>query len=76
MKYRKLFPLRVRCGGWPNYVTYAFTIHANIPLTWVEPEHVPCMLNVKWGCCGKKKAGGVMFASADDVRRWTNRGGR
>ena len=25
MKYRKLFPLRVRCGGHPNYVTYIFT---------------------------------------------------
>lgn len=76
MKYRKLFPMRVRCGGWPNYVTYVFTIRANIPMTWVEPEHVPCMQNVKYGCCGKKKPGGVIFANSDDVRRWTNGGGR
>ena len=76
MKYRKLFPLRVRCGAWPNYMTYAFQIRANIPLAWVEPEHIPCLTNVKWGCCGNKKPGGVIFANEDDVRRWNNGGGR
>lgn len=76
MKYRKLFPMRVRCGGHPNYVTYIFTIHANIPLAWIAPEHLPCMSNVKYGCCGQKKRNGVIFANENDVRQWTNQGGR
>lgn len=76
MKYKRLVPLRVRCGGWPNYMTYIFTIRANIPMTWVDEEHVPCMQQVKYGCCGAKKPGGVIFANESDVRRWTNKGGR
>lgn len=76
MKYRRQFPARVKCGGWPNAVTYIFTIRANIPVTWVEEEHVPCMMNVTYGCCGTRKPGGVLFANESDVRRWTNGGGR
>jgi hypothetical protein len=76
MKHRRLVPIMVQCGGWPNKREYIFSIRANIPMTWVRPEDVACMMNVKWGCCGKKKPGGVIFANADDVRRWTNGGGR
>lgn len=76
MKYRKLSPIHVRCGGHPNYRTYVFMIRANIPMTWVNVEDVPCMNGVKWGCCGVKKPGGVVLASASDVRQWTNGGGR
>lgn len=76
MKFRRLFPLRVRCGGWPNYKDYAFVIRANIPMTWVDEADVPCMAQVKYGCCGAKKPGGVLFCNEDDVRRWTNGGGR
>lgn len=76
MKYRRLVPQRVKCGGWPNAVIYAFTIRANIPMTWVNEEHVPCMLGVTYGCCGTRKPGGVLFCNESDVRRWTNGGGR
>jgi len=76
MKFRRLVPIRVRCGGHPNYKTYIFMIQANIPMTWVDEEHVPCMENVKWGCCGRKQKGGVLFANENDVRQWTNKGGR
>ena len=76
MKYRRLVPITVRCGGHPNYAYYVFVIRANIPMTWVNPEHVPCMSNVKYGCCGVKKPGGVIFANENDVRQWTNGGGR
>ena len=30
MKYKRQAPLRVRCGGHPNYKTYIFTIQANM----------------------------------------------
>jgi len=76
MKFRKLAPARVKCGAKPYQYTYIFTIRANIPMAWVDPEHVGCMQNVKWGCCGHKKAGGVIFANESDVRQWTNGGGR
>ncbi len=76
MKYRRLLPQRVRCGGHPNYKTYIFTIRANIPMTWVDEDHVGCMANVSWGCCGKTKRGGVLFCNEADVRQWTNGGGR
>lgn len=76
MKYARKVPQRVRCGGHPNYMTYVFIIRANIPMTWVDEKHVTCMMNVKSGCCGQKKPGGVVYCSEDDVRRWTNGGGR
>lgn len=72
MKYRKLAPILVTCGN----KQYVFVIRANIPLAWIDPEHIPCVGAVKWGCCGRKKPGGVLFANESDVRRWTNGGGR
>ena len=72
MKFRRLRPAQVKCGGY----TYVFIIQANIPMAWVQPEHVPCMLNARYGCCGVKKRGGVLFAHEADVRQWTNKGGR
>lgn len=76
MKYRRLVPITVRCGGHPNYHYYVFAIRANIPLAWVNEDDLPCMTKVKWGCCGQKKPGGVILANANDVRQWTNGGGR
>jgi hypothetical protein len=77
MKYRRQVPLTIRCGNRNDgYKDYVFAIRANIPLTWVDEAHVPCMSSVKWGCCGQKKPGGVIFANEDDVRRWMNNGGR
>lgn len=75
MKYMRKIPQRVKCGGHPNYKTYIFTIRANIAMTWVDEEHLPCMSKVTYGCCGGKKAGGVIFCNESDVRRWTNGGG-
>lgn len=76
MKYKRKVPLHVRCGGHPNYITYIFIIRANIPMAWVNPEHLPCMANVTYSCCSGQKRGGAIFANEDDVRRWTNGGGR
>lgn len=74
MKYRKQRPITVNCKN-PAY-SYIFTVRANIPMAWIDPVHVPCMSTVKYGCCGNRKPGGVIFANEDDVRRWTNGGGR
>ena len=54
---------------------YKFITQANICLAWVNEEDAPNILSRKGGCCGGKR---LLFrvASADDVRRWTNNGGR
>lgn len=54
---------------------YVFVPQANITMAWVNPIDVEKMFRVKGGCCGGEKR--VIFpANEDDVRRWTNRGGR
>lgn len=75
---RTVARLLVTCGrpGGAS-VSTVFICQANIVLAWVDPVDVPCMLAVKGGCCGNKKKPGVIgFASEDQVRRWTNKGGR
>lgn len=54
---------------------YKFITKANICLAWVSEEDAPKILEKKGGCCGGKR---FIFrvASEDDVRRWTNGGGR
>lgn len=78
MKYKRQVPITVRCGNRNDgFKDYVFSIRANIPFTWVDEAHLPCMSNVKYGCCGgKRKRGGVIFANESDVRRWTAGGGR
>lgn len=55
---------------------YRFFVKANIAMAWVKNEHVDQVLSVRGGCCGQKKPGVFRLANEDDVRRWTNNGGR
>ena len=67
--------LRYRRGGQRLVYDYVFIPRAGISLAWVKPEDVNKMYAVKRGCCGNTKR--VIFpASEDDVRQWTNNGGR
>lgn len=62
-------------GGQRLVNGYVFIPKANISLAWVKPEDVQVMYNIKRGCCGNKKR--VIFpANEQDVRIWTNNGGR
>jgi len=72
MKYGKEQRLLVRCGTYD----YVFAMRANISMSWIKPEDVPCIRRVKGGCCGPKKPGIIVFANESDVRRWTAGGGR
>lgn len=57
---------------------YVFTPKASISLAWVDPQDVADLLTRKAGCkCGgARKKQAFSYASEDDVRRWTNGGGR
>ena len=55
---------------------YLFHTRANICLSWIRPEHVDSVLNIKRVCCGGKKKPMFRYANEDDARRWTNGGGR
>ena len=72
MKYMRKQRVIVKCNG----RTHIFHMRANICMTWVPEEDVPCVLAVRGGCCGQKKPGVITFANEDDARRWNNGGGR
>lgn len=72
IRYYQPGKIITKCGQ----VTYIFVTYANICMTWVKPDDVPCILNKKGGCCGQKRPGIFTYANASTARRWTNRGGR
>ncbi|RMD57938.1 hypothetical protein D6833_13415 [Candidatus Parcubacteria bacterium] len=73
MKYFQPHRKYIRLGNGHEYV---FTVRANISLTWVEPEDVQRILNIRRACCGGKRNQQFFLANESDVRRWTNNGGR
>lgn len=60
----------------PTGKEYVAVTQANICLAWVDPADVANILARRGGCCGGTKKQLFHYASADDVRRWTNRGGQ
>lgn len=72
MKYYSPGKVITRC----NQYDYVFMTQANICMSWVQEEHIGCILNKRGGCCGQKRPGIFTYANAADVRRWTNKGGR
>jgi len=73
VKYRQ--PGQVLITGGPSGKEYVAVTEANICLAWVDQRDVEFILGKKGGCCGKKQKA-FSLANADDVRRWTNKGGR
>lgn len=49
---------------------YVFVVRHNISLCYVKPEHVEAILNMRGGCCGKKKRGVFRRASDQEIRLW------
>lgn len=60
----------------PTGKEYVAQTFANICLAWVDPADVANILTRRGGCCGGAKRQLFHCASADDVRRWMNRGGQ
>lgn len=55
---------------------YVFICRANITLAWIEPADVEHLLARRKRCCGNHQRQIFFYANADEVRRWTNGGGR
>jgi hypothetical protein len=66
----------VECGPRKDVRQYVFAMRANISMSWVAESDAECCLNTRGGCCGNPRPGIIVFATTDDVRRWTNGGGR
>lgn len=72
LKYRRQVPKIVRCNG----KEHVFQLWANVSLYWADPEDVDCLLETRRSCCGGSSKIVVIYANENDVRQWTNRGGR
>lgn len=73
LKYYQTIPHVVAIS---DQTSYAFAVRANICLAWVRPDHVEKMLNKTKVCCGGNRKKVYFLANENDVRRWTNGGGR
>ena len=51
---------------------YFFKVDRNISLSWVKPEDLDAVLDVRGGCCGNKIAKIVRLASSSDLRLWSH----
>lgn len=70
-------PAQVLAQGTPTGAGYSFAVRAGIAMSWVDADDVGNLLQRKAGCnCGGKKRQAFYYANEDDIRRWTNGGGR
>ncbi len=65
-------PMAAKCGG----KLFVFVSWVDIAIAWVDEEDVLCLLNKRHQCCDGNKKKIIAYASEDEVRRWTNKGGR
>lgn len=71
-------PAKVLAQNTPSGNGYLFQVRANIAMAWVDSGDVNNLLQRRAGCnCGgSKKKQAFSYANEDDIRRWTNGGGR
>lgn len=67
---------RVLAQGLPSGKDTVFVGRANITMAWVEQEDVDHLLARYKKCCGGNKKKSYFEANENDVRQWTNGGGR
>jgi hypothetical protein len=75
MKYRMINPHNVQIGD----TRYPFIVRAHICMSWIRPEHVDTISQLRRRSChcgSPRLHPDYVFANVDDVRRWTNGGGR
>lgn len=65
-------------GNLPSKKGYVFKMQANICFSWVEEVDVATLLSIKKDCnCGNGALkSSFLLANDNDVRQWTNKGGR
>jgi len=76
MRFMRDQRILVECGPHKERRQYVFSMRANISMTWVAEADAQCCLNVRGGCCGTSQPGVILFATGDEIRRWTSGGGR
>jgi hypothetical protein len=70
-------PAQILAKKAPSGNEYVFAVRADISMSWVSPGDVENLLQRRAGCnCGGRKRQAFFYANEDDVRRWTNGGGR
>jgi len=72
VKHYLATPKTVKVGE----VEYNFVVRAYISLAWIRPEHIDAIFSMRKTCCGGQKKRIFRWAGEDDIRRWTNGGGR
>lgn len=60
----------------PSGKRYVFVVKANISMAWVDAQDVDHLLKITKQCCGNNRKQQFFLANENDVRRWTNGGGR
>lgn len=64
VKYLKQIPRYIKLGNGHEYV---FSVTRNISMSWVEPEDVPAVFNIKDGCCGGAKKTAFVYVNERDM---------
>lgn len=72
IKHYQTIPHTLKVNGYE----YAFVVRANVCMAWVKETDVNIVLSITKTCCGGNKKTIYRLANEDDVRRWTNNGGR
>lgn len=72
IKYYQTIPHILQVGG----KEYAFIVRAKICMAWIDPSHVDSVLSKVKICCGNNARKVYRPANENDVRQWTNGGGR
>jgi len=75
MKYRMTTPHAFKVNG----TAYQFIVRAQICMAWIQPEHVEIVKSLRHKSChcgSPRLHADYVLANGDDVRRWTNGGGR
>jgi hypothetical protein len=62
----------VTCGPEKDKRSHVFHTRFAVSLAWVPEQDVPCCMAVTSGCCGQKRAGVIIFATAAEIQRWTD----
>ena len=60
----------------PTGNDYVFLARANITMAWVDQADADHLLGRRKHCCGNHKKQIFFYANENDVRQWTNGGGR
>lgn len=70
IRYYQTLPHVVGISGKPK-IEYVFSVQHNICLSWVKPEHIDQILNIKKHCCGNNRKQVYFLAEQRHVDIWS-----